>query len=136
MGRVLVLMFVFLFFGCASSPKTLTDQLAGRWEMAKVVMDKSNDVTSEHNPESNRYFIFNPDHTFESGGDPMGKNTGKWILDSETQTIHIDSDAGEDDDSYWIVSLDGDEMHWQGTHFEFNSRFELYFSRTLAASGH
>ncbi len=129
MRGVFVLILMFIVAGCATGPKAFTDQLAGRWEMAKVVMDKSNDVTQEHNPAGNRYFIFNTDHTFESGGDPTGKNTGKWILDTETQTIHIDSDAGEDDDSYWIVSLDGDEMHWQGTHFEFNSRFELYFTR-------
>ena len=103
----------------------MADQVIGRWKMEKIVLDGTDDVTAEHNPADNRFFIFKPDNTFESGGDPHGRNTGKWTIDESTGRLYIDSDAGENDDSYWIVTVDGDRMHWQGTHFEFNSRFAI-----------
>lgn len=92
-------------------------------------MDGTNDVSAEQNPEENRFIIFNEDLTFESGGDPYGKNTGAWSFDIPTKTLYLDSDAGEDDDSYWIVTIDKNQMLWQGTHFEFNSRFTITHSR-------
>jgi hypothetical protein len=50
-------------------------------------------------------------------------------LDPETRELHIDSDAGEDDDSYWIASIEGDTMRWQGARFEWNKRFTLVHLR-------
>ena len=88
------------------------------------------DVTAEHNPSANRFIIFNADKSFESGGDPYGKNTGKWELDEGTGELYLNSDVGEDDDSYWIVLIDQDRMQWQGTRFEFNSQFAVTHIRS------
>lgn len=93
--------------------------------MVQIIQDGANDVSDEHNPAGNRYVIFNADQTFESGGDPNGKNTGQWQLNEKTGELFVNSDAGEADDSYWIVSIDGDTMKWQGARFEFNKRFEI-----------
>jgi hypothetical protein len=114
---------------CTASRSTLDERIIGRWDMERIVEDQTNDVTAEHDPSDNRYMQFFEGGTFESDGDPHGKNTGRWLIDAETAVLFIDSDAGEDDDSYWIVSIPGDSMHWQGTHFEFNSRFALDFQR-------
>ena len=124
-------MFLFLVSvaGCTASSHALTDRMMGRWVIEKIWKDRTEDVTEEHNPQGNRYFILNKDGSFESGGDPYGKNTGEWTFDTSTKTLYIDSDAGEDDDSYWIVSLNGEQMHWQGTQFDFNSWFEIIYNR-------
>ena len=114
-----------LLSGCASTKSALPNAMLGAWQMEKIVMDGINDVSAEQNPEQNRFIVFNDDQTFESGGDPYGKNTGSWSFDKSSKTLYLDSDAGEDDDSYWIVTIDKNQMHWQGTHFEFNSRFSI-----------
>jgi len=41
----------------------------------------------------------------------------------------LDSDAGENDDSYWSVTIDENIMRWKGRKFEFNKRFEIEHSR-------
>lgn len=53
------------------------------------------------------------DGTFKSGGH-FGENTGRWSIDPETGELFIDSDAGENDDSYWFVSFKDDVMIWTG----------------------
>lgn len=87
------------------------------------------DVTEQHDPSDNRWFEFASDGTFISDGDPPGRNTGRRTLDTETQELHIDSDAGENDDSYWIVGMVGDTMRWMAARFEWNERFELVHLR-------
>ena len=67
---------------------------------------------------------FNKNGTFKSGGDPYGENTGKWSF-NEQEILFIDSDAGEDDDSYWQVKISKDTMIWQGMKFDFAKRFEI-----------
>lgn len=64
-------------------------------------------------------------HSVESGGDPYGKNTGRWTLDETTNELYLDSDAGEEDDSHWIVRIEGSTMHWKGTRGDFNTRFSI-----------
>lgn len=98
--------------------------------MAQIVQDGTNDVSAEHNPENNRFILFNADQTFESGGDPYGKNTGTWRMDETSRELFLNSDAGAEDDSYWIVSIDGRTMNWQGARFEFNKRFLITHTRT------
>lgn len=118
-----------LLAGCSTSKTADTNPLLGRWHMDKVIMDQTNDVTSEHNPEGNRYIEFKADKTFKSGGDPHGENTGKWSLDQSTGELHIDSAVGEDDDSYWIISIENNQMKWQGTKGDFNRRFTIHHRR-------
>lgn len=102
--------------------------ITGRWAMDRVY-DGEQDVTAEHNPAGNRWMAFSNDGTFESGGDPYGPNTGRWTLDAATGELYLDSDAGEGDDSYWIVSIEGDSMRWQGARSAFTERFTLHFAR-------
>ena len=63
--------------------------------------------------QNNRWIIFNDDGTFISGGDPFGKNTGKWKIDDNKSVLFIDSNI-DDDDSEWNVKFNGDEMTWTG----------------------
>lgn len=108
----------------------LTDALVGRWTMATVVQD-GRDVTAEHNPAGDRYVVFHADGTFETGGTPYGRNTGRWTFDEGTQELYLDSDAGEGDDSYWTVTFDGDAMRWQGARSEFTERFVVTHMRAV-----
>ena len=111
-----------------SDENTLSKKIIGKWIMTKV-MEMSKDVTEQHNPERNRWICFMPDSievikgTFESGRGDSTENKGKWVLNKDE--IFIDSDAGEDDDSYWEVTFKDDKMFWKGRRFDFNKRFEI-----------
>lgn len=109
----------------ACSNSTPPNPIVGRWNMDRVVQDDSVDVSNQHNPKADRYIVFQEDGMFESGGSTMGKNTGRWTLDPATSELFLDSDAGEDDDSYWIVSHRDNRMIWQGTRYDFNKRFRI-----------
>ena len=120
--------------GCSSpdqaSPVTqeASSDLQGMWIMGKVYQDTL-DVTDEHNPALNRWIVFNDDGTFESGGAPYGYNSGSWSLDNSSSELYLDSDAGEGDDSYWIIEDADTMMQWQGARSDFTSQFKLYFKK-------
>lgn len=103
-------------------------QLKGTWAMEKVY-DNSTDVTAQHNPQNDRWITFAKDGSFKSGGTPTGENTGKWIYTNINRQLHLDSDAGEGDDSYWLIQLDKDSMNWAGIRSSFTERFKLTFSK-------
>ncbi len=110
-----------LMVACLSEPG---NELVGKWRMYKVVQN-GQDVTPEYNPNDERYLILKRDSTFESGGRPFGKNTGKYIFNTEAKTLLLDSDAGPKDDSQWIISIKGDTMHWRGYGSEWAENFIL-----------
>ena len=105
-----------------SQSDSLNKLIIGKWKMIKVV-ELSKDVTEKHNPDNNRWISFKEDSTFESGAGEKKDNTGRWSIDNKE--LFLDSDAGENDDSYWEVKFDGNIMDWQGKRFEFNKRFEI-----------
>jgi len=107
--------------GCQSNTEK---EFTGKWFMYKVIQDGA-DVTSEHDPFDERFLILREDSTFESGGRPFGRNTGKYLYNSGDKTLFLDSDVGPDDDSYWKVLIRGDTMHWQGYGSEWAEGFEL-----------
>jgi SpoIID/LytB domain protein len=97
--------------------------------MVEIIQDAA-DVSEEHNPYDERSITLNDDSTFISDGRPYGKNTGKWTIDENTFELYLDSDAGDGDDSYWIVKLDNDnEMIWKGTRSDFTERFTIIHRR-------
>ncbi len=98
--------------------------LIGRWEMEQVIQD-GNDVSAEHNPKSNRFIIFKDDGSFESGGDPYGKNTGKFFYDLSQSRLMLDSDSGAGDDSMWIVEFEKNKLIWRGIGSEWAEQFRL-----------
>jgi hypothetical protein len=102
--------------------------ITGKWLMNKVIQD-GKDVTEEHDPYDERYLILQGDGSFESGGRPFGKNTGKYILDPKEYTLFLESDAGPEDDSYWNVSIRKDTMYWQGYGSEWAENFQLIHVR-------
>ncbi len=124
------LLLAFIAAGCVTSSQALADRLIGRWEMKQIIRDKIGDVTTQQNPELNRYYVLNRDKSYESGGEPYGTQTGTWSFEISSNTLFMDSDAGEDTDSYWIVTLDDEQMLWEGTQFDFNSWFEITFERS------
>ena len=97
--------------------------------MMASVYDGLQDVSDQHNPKSNRWIKFQSDLHFASGGEPYGPNTGKWFYEPETQTLFLDSDVGEEDDSYWVIKVESKEMTWQGTNSEWAERFRLTHRR-------
>lgn len=115
-----------------SEDTSLRGKIEGTWKMTKV-LDRSKDVTRNHNPDNNRWIRFTKDDKiqngglFESGRGEQKENTGKWSLNGFE--IFIDSDAGDEDDSYWQVIIDGDKMHWIGQRFDFNKRFEIFYKK-------
>ena len=126
MKNIVLGMITIFLFSC-SVQKTLDEKILGKWYMSKVY-ELDQDVTAKHNPQNNRWIDFNSNGTFKSGGDPVGENTGKWSIKNDS-TLFIDSDAGENDDSYWVLNFDGDNMKWQGAKFEFNKRFIIEHER-------
>ncbi len=108
---ILLKLSVLLLTACAGRPD-LSEQITGRWEMEQVLRN-GNDVTAEHDPDDDRFIVIIADGTFRSGGH-FGENTGRWSIDTDTGELFIDSDAGENDDSYWFISFDDDVMTWTG----------------------
>ena len=121
MKNLSTLLIIVLFVGCTSYTK---DEITGKWLMHKVIQN-GQDVTSEHDPYDERFVILKSDSSFESGGRPLGKNTGKYVFNSVGHTLFLDSDTGPEDDSQWKVTIQGDTMHWQGYGSEWAIRFEL-----------
>ena len=118
-----------MFISC-SQDTSLRGKIEGQWKMIKV-LDRSIDVTKDHNPGKDRWIKFMKDEQvpngglFESGRGNKKENTGRWSI--KGFELFIDSDAGDDDDSYWQVIIKGDEMHWIGQRFDFNKRFEIFY---------
>ena len=126
--RRVSLIFIFLTFSC-SSGNDIKKEIIGKWKMTKV-KELSEDVTQRHNPDNDRWIRFKEDgETFESGKGNTKENRGKWSYNEKENELYLDSDAGEDDDSYWSVTIIKDTMVWKGRKFEFNKRFEIEYSR-------
>ncbi|RKD92421.1 lipocalin-like domain-containing protein [Mangrovibacterium diazotrophicum] len=110
---------LFLFVSCHSK-----NDITGNWMMHQV-LQSGQDVTADHNPHGDRYIIFKADSTFESGGQPFGKNTGKYSYNATEGTLFLDSDTGPEDNSHWKVTLTKDTMHWQGYGSDWADAFEI-----------
>lgn len=122
LNTVIVLYVVFFFY---SSCQKVEHSILGYWELEKVVFDNT-DVSSEHNPNNNRYIIFKKDGSFESGGDPVGKNTGFFSISNDT--LFLDSHI-EGDDSYWKIVYNSDTMVWKGVGTDWHSRHIIYLNK-------
>ena len=103
--------------------------LVGRWDMDRIY-DGDRDVSVVQNPERDRYIALRADGSFESGGSPYGRNTGRWTYDAGARRLGLDSDLGPDDDSVWTVSLRGDVMEWRGVGSDFARRIRIVARRT------
>ncbi len=126
MMKKIIVSFTVAFMVCCTS--NTTDEITGKWRMYKVIQN-GKDVTSEHNPNNDRFLILKSDSTFESGGAPYGKNTGRYLFSSGDKTLFLDSDAGPEDDSKWKVGISNDTMYWQGYGSEWAGNFELVHLR-------
>lgn len=100
------------------------NDILGTWRMYKVIQN-GKDVTSEHDPYHERFLILKSDSSFESGGRPFGKNSGKYEFDEYENKLFLDSDTGPEDDSFWKVTFKGDTMFWRGYGSEWAEAFEL-----------
>jgi hypothetical protein len=109
--QFIFLVTILLTTSCQRS-ETLDDKIIGTWTMQKVY-EYDNDVTSKHNPKNDRWIEFKADGSFVSGGEPFGRNTGRWTADNDNFILQIDSDV-DDDDSDWKVTFDQDLMTWTG----------------------
>jgi len=124
-----------VFIYTCSQEISVQEKIKGKWKMVKV-KELSEDVTERHNPDKNRWIRFIKDRKieggglFESGRDNVKENSGKWFYEKNENKLHLDSDAGEDDDSYWSVTVRGNTMLWKGRKFEFNKRFEIEYMKT------
>ena len=107
----ILLLTTFLATSCNHS-ENLDNKIIGTWTMEKVY-EYDKDVTEKHNSKRNRWIEFKSDGSFVSGGEPFGKNTGRWTTDNEKSILYIDSDV-DDDDSEWKVTFDKDQIIWTG----------------------
>lgn len=96
--------------------------------MMDQLIQNDEDVTIEHNPESDRYIIFFSNGTFKSGGSPYGENTGSYFYEATSKVLELDSDAGEEDDSKWKVDFE-DGMKWQGIGSEWAEGFIILYKK-------
>ena len=128
----LIALVTLTFFTFCSKDKSLAGRIIGTWKMSKV-LELSENVTEQHNPDNNRWirFMIDPEiengGIFESGRDNKTENTGKWFINQVE--LFIDSDAGDDDDSYWQIVINENKMHWKGKRFDFNKRFEIFYDK-------
>lgn len=123
-----IILLAFVSF-CSHQKEISSEAIIGSWKM-EIIKQDGNDVSREHNPFNERTVLFYEDGSFVSDGRPYGKNTGRWTLSESTGELFLDSDAGEGDDSYWIVTfINRDKMKWRGTRSDFTERFELIHSR-------
>lgn len=120
-----IVLILALLTGCKSDNEI---EISGHWKMFKVIQD-GKDLTSDHNPNNDRFLILREDSTFESGGSPFGRNTGKYVYNSGDKTLFLNSDVGSDDDSQWKVQIRNDTMYWQGYGSEWAKGFELIHLR-------
>ena len=111
-----------------SFAQELNTQLLGHWNMHQVIQSDQ-DVTAEHNPNQDRWVEFYADGTFKSGGGAFGENTGKFTLQKEGMLL-LDSDAGPDDDSQWIITINQEVMEWQGLGSDWARQFKIIHHRT------
>lgn len=95
--------------------------------MDKVYNDNV-DVSTEHNPNNDRWIEFDEDGNYKTDGTPYGPNTGKWSFTDEG-LLYLDSDADEGDDSYWKVGFDDEGMTWKGAKFEFTKTFKITYKK-------
>jgi hypothetical protein len=109
---------------CRPTSDSPTDLLVNHWDMDQIIHN-GQDATQEHDPEDNRWIELYDDGTYTSDGDPYGRNTGKWTLNEETMELYLDSDAGEGDDSYWIVEVAEDSVRLSGARSEFTKAFVM-----------
>ncbi len=117
--------FLLVAAGCATTaPPPTRSALVGSWAMEQIT-DDGRDVSAEHNPAGDRYIVLRADGLFESGGQPYGRNAGRWTYDHGSQELRLDSDAGPQDDSRWVVRLRGDTMEWSGVGSAFARRFRI-----------
>lgn len=87
--------------------------IIGKWKMV-TVLEGNQDISPTLNPDNDRWIKFNADGTFESGGGPHGTNSGTYQVDDDAKTLHIDSDAGEGDDSNWRIQFREDLLYLRG----------------------
>ena len=131
---ILILLLILVFAVACSSSNNFGKKISGKWFMVKV-LELSEDVTAYHIPGPKRWIRFKADPniffegSFESGTGEERENTGKWFYEDKTREFFLDSDAGEEDDSYWEVSFTADSMYWVGRKFEFNKRFEIFYKK-------
>lgn len=114
-------------FACQESSIT-SDQLINKWNMGAIIQNEK-DVSAQHNPNHNRWIELQADGTFISDGDPYGRNTGKWTFDQKTKELFLDSDVGEGDDSYWIMSSTNNGMILTGTRSAFTRQFSMVWEK-------
>lgn len=99
-------------------------QIHGTWVMKKV-FEGEKDVSGVHNPYGDRWVMFNDNGTFESGGQPYGKNTGKFSFDEQNR-LDIKSETLGDDSS-WHVEIKNDSMIWKGIGTQRQEAFRLVY---------
>ncbi|GJM30804.1 MAG: hypothetical protein DHS20C17_34390 [Cyclobacteriaceae bacterium] len=87
--------------------------IIGKWKMV-TVLEGNQDISPVLNPDSNRWFQFEIDGNFQSGEGDRRTNTGTYDIDNQNNTLHIDSDAGEDDDSNWRIQFREDLLYMRG----------------------
>ena len=126
--RLIIFITALFMVGCTQDLKR---QVEGEWTMHAVIQ-QGEDVSNEHDPYDERYFIMKQNGTFESGGRPFEKNTGKYILNEEEKTLFLDSDVGPEDDSNWKISVNNDTMYWKGYGTEWAEEFRIVLVRDFS----
>ena len=112
-------------FAQDSDPMDSSASTDGQIDGDSELLDGDTDVTDEQNPAGDRYIVLRADGTFESGGQPYGRNTGRWVYNPRTRRLGLDSDLGPDDDSVWSVTIRGDVMTWEGEGSDYARRFTI-----------
>lgn len=105
-------MFCFAFSASKTSVNPSV-HIVGKWKMV-TVLEGNQDITPMMNPDDDRWIKFKHDGIFESGGGPHGTNAGTYRVDDQQNTLHLDSNAGEGDDSNWRIQFREDLLYMRG----------------------
>ena len=106
-----LLLFVVLLFSAKIFSPSIW--IVDKWKMV-TVLEGNQDITPLLNPENDRWIEFKADGSFQSGGGPQGPNSGTYTVNNEANTLHLDSDAGEGDDSNWRLQFRENLLYMRG----------------------
>ena len=113
LAHTILLILSLLMLSAKTPSVNPTTWIIGKWKMI-TVMEGNQDISPTLNPANDRWIKFNQDRTFESGNDSEVNNTGTYIVNNGARTLHIDSDAGDGDDSNWKIQFREDLLLMRG----------------------
>ncbi len=94
-------------------PRAPTDKVQGLWDFEMVVED-GQDISSTHDPDSNRIIFIRPDRRFRDEHGPKGLKQGYWQMNMHQPLMTVIPEDRNQNPEVWEVQFGPDQMIWLG----------------------